>query len=45
MNEKRQFYEAPVTQVIEVEMETRILDASLNGQRENYGTAIEDTWN
>ena len=38
-------YEAPVAQVIEVNMEARILDASLNGNRNDYGTAVEETWN
>ena len=38
-------YEAPVAQVIEVNMEARILDASLTGTRNDYGTAVEDTWN
>ena len=38
-------YEAPVAQVIEVNMEARILDASLNGNRNDYRTAVEETWN
>ena len=38
-------YEAPVAQVIEVNREARILDASLTGTRNVYGAAVEDTWN
>lgn len=45
MNEKQKLYVAPVTQVVEVKIETRILDASLGGERQSYGSAIEDTWN
>ena len=38
-------YVAPEVQVIEIELEGRILDASLNGNRNDYGTAVEETWN
>ena len=44
MDDKKMFYESPVIQVIEMNMETIILDASLSGTRRDYGTANEDTW-
>ena len=45
MDDEKLFYECPVTQVIEMNMEASILDASLSGTRRDYGTANEDTWN
>ena len=44
MNEKKFLYEPPVTQVVAVNLEARILDVSLEGIREDYGTAITETW-
>ena len=44
MNGEKFLYEPPVSQVVMVDMENRILDVSLNGTREDYGTAIEETW-
>ena len=43
------YYEAPATTVVEVKMESSLLDASLldaslDATRNGYGNAIEDSW-
>lgn len=37
-------YESPVTKVIEVSSENRILDGSVQATRNGYGAAKEETW-
>ena len=44
MNEKKQYYKAPVTQVIVVNTETGILQNSIKASRDSYGAAQTDTW-
>ena len=44
MESREQFYEAPVTEVIEVRMKG-ILNSSLDGSRSDYGVANEQEWN
>ena len=45
MNDKRQFYESPVTDVIVLEMECGLLDGSITAERKGYGTAQTEEWN
>ena len=42
--EGKSYYEAPATTVVEVEMESSLLDASLDATRNDYGLAIEESW-
>lgn len=48
--EGKTYYEAPATTVVEVKMESSLLDASLldasldDVTRNDYGNAIEDSW-
>lgn len=44
MNDKRTIYEVPAVQIMALNIETRILDASLSAGRNDYGTAITDSW-
>lgn len=45
MNEKKQYYKAPVTQVIVVNTDAGILQNSIKASRSSYGTAQTDEWN
>lgn len=38
------YYEAPATTVVEVKMESSLLNASLDATRNGYGDAIEESW-
>lgn len=47
--EGKTYYKAPATTVVEVKMESSLLDASLpdeslDATRGGYGEAIEDSW-
>ena len=44
MNGTHDYYEAPSAQVLEVNMKTGLLQASLDAERRSYGEAIHDTW-
>ena len=44
MDDKKSLYESPEIQVFVVNVEARILNASLEGSRNGYGTAIEENW-
>jgi hypothetical protein len=43
---KKQFYEKPSMQVFELEQQPQLLEGSAVGAEhgDDYGTAIEDTW-
>ena len=40
----KQVYEAPSTTVFEVKIEGVICESGVNGSRNGYGTANEDSW-
>lgn len=40
----KQVYEAPSAMVFEVKIEGVICESGVNGSRNGYGTAIEDSW-
>ena len=42
--EGKSYYEAPAITVVEVKMESSLLEASLDATRNGYGDAIEDSW-
>ena len=37
-------YQAPAITVVEVKMESSLLETSLGALRDGYGNAIEDSW-
>ena len=42
--EGKSYYEAPAITVVEVKMESSLLEASLDATRNGYGEAIEESW-
>lgn len=44
MNDMKQVYESPSAEVIPVRMESRILEGSITGERQQYGPAQEEVW-
>lgn len=43
-NQDKNIYEAPATIVVEVKMESSLLQASLDANRNGYGNPTELTW-
>ncbi|MBR5660529.1 MAG: hypothetical protein IKW99_03165 [Bacteroidales bacterium] len=44
MNYRKQSYETPTVEMLEVNLGNGLLQASVNSTRESYGEAVEDEW-